>query len=118
MAYAVAGALAPIAALVARAAHADAPRPTAELQFVAQSTEPSCPSEREFRDRVVARVGFDPFVAAASRRVVVTLRDEGSDVHAEARLVSLSDATPGATSKLVGRRELTAKRSECAERPA
>jgi len=103
------GALAALLGCAARAA-ADAPapavRPSASLEFRSTSTEPSCPTERDFRDHVVGRLGFDPFVTGAPRTLAVTLRDDKKKVRAE---VVLRGGDGG------GRRELEANRSECGE---
>ncbi len=81
-------------------------RPSAALEFRSTSTEASCPTERDFRDHVVGRLGFDPFVAGAARTLAVTLRDDKKKVRAE---VALRGDGAG------GRRELEANRSECGE---
>jgi hypothetical protein len=94
------------AGLAVADAPVDAARPAAVLEFRSTSTEPSCPTERDFRDHVVGRLGFDPFVADAPRTLAVTLRDEKKKVRAE--VVLRGDAAGG-------HRTLEANRSECGE---
>jgi hypothetical protein len=100
--------LALLACITRASADAPAPaqRPAAALEFRSTSTEPSCPTERDFRDHVVGRLGFDPFVAGAPRTLAVTLRDDNKKVRAA---VVLRGGEGG------GRRELEANRSECGE---
>jgi len=83
-------------------------RPDAQLEFHGDSTEKSCPTEAEFRDRVVSRLGFDPFVPSAKQTVAVRFRDDKQKVRAEVSLRA-------ASGNVVGRRELVAIRAQCSE---
>lgn len=83
-------------------------RPDAQLEFHGDASDKSCPTETEFRDRVVSRLGFDPFVAAAKQTIEVRFRDDKQRVRAEVALRA-------PTGSVVGRRELVAPRSQCGE---
>jgi|GEM_PF-1553929 len=97
-----------LAAAPARAAAAEPALPRATLAYQNRATEPSCPGEREFRDRVVGRLGADPFVASAERSIAVSLRDDGARRRVHAEIVATGPGT-------AGRRELVVERAECAE---
>lgn len=51
-------------------------KPEAVLVFKSATQHPSCPTERELRDAVVSRLGYDPFVVTSSRRVTVSLSEK------------------------------------------
>lgn len=95
-------------ALISALARAEDDKPSARLEFANVSSLSSCPGERNFRDRVAARLGLDPFEAGAARTVVATLRDDKQKLRGEVVL-------RGADGNVIGRRELSAPRGECSE---
>ena len=103
--------LAPSLLLLATVAVADAdrgPTPSARLTYERDPAATSCPNERELRDAVSARLGYDPFARAAANRVSVTLTRAGRGL--DARVV----ATDGA-GHTTGSRRLTSATDDCAE---
>jgi len=80
----VALALASAAALMTVTAPSGAsPKETATLTYAPAA---SCPDEAAFRRKVAARLGYDPFVAAASRSIDVSFTTSGRTVTATTRL--------------------------------
>jgi hypothetical protein len=82
----------------------EAPR----LEYVVGEGTPSCPSEREFRDAVAARLGHDPFASASSRSLRVNVGLEGGELAATGALVEAD----GRAARL---RRITRGASDCRE---
>lgn len=101
-------AIAAFAALTCRnVAHAEE-RIHARLSYAPEADVERCPSEREVKDAVAARLGYDPFVETtppAEREVVVKVRRRGTGI-----LGSLELRGPRP-----GQRELASPRGDCRE---
>lgn len=79
----------------------------AALTYAPDADIERCPSERELRDAVAARLGYDPFVDAGpgDLEVVVTVRRRGAGIVGQ---LELRGPRPG-------RRELASPRGDCRE---
>lgn len=77
-------------------------RPEASLVYVRGAGALDCPDEVTFRENVAAKLGFDPFVAVAKRRVVVQL-DRASGGYA-AQLQLLQDGAAARSRSLTSSR--------------
>jgi len=70
--------------------------------------ELGCPQEREFRDTVAGRLGYDPFRADAPRLIETRIERRGARLHGTVRVKDANDAP-------IGSRQLQAGETECAE---
>lgn len=77
-----------------------------DYQVAAEAT--SCPAESAFRASVAARLGYDPFVAAAKRTAVVVLSGAPNDLRALVRMVGEGGAS-------LGEKQLTSREPDCSE---
>jgi hypothetical protein len=93
-----------LAALARSAAAAE----RAELAYEREPALTTCPDEGEMRERVAARLGYDPFEAGAGRRVTVRLRRVGRSIEG---LVAMRDAS-GAPA---GERRVSSAAGDCRE---
>ncbi len=80
-------------------------REQAHLTYTHDADLERCPNERELRDAVGARLGYDPFVEVAAREVGVTVTRRGGGI-----VGTLSLKGPRA-----GQREIVSPRGDCHE---
>jgi hypothetical protein len=78
---AVAAALIASSASIARAEHA-----SVKLSYSLPKAAAGCPDEATFRSLVAARLGYDPFVGASTRSLVVEFQSRGSEVMGRLKL--------------------------------
>ena len=95
-------------ATVALAGAERGPTPTARLSYARDPAATDCPDERDLRNAVSARLGYDPFASDAANQVSVTLTRAGRGL--DARVVVADGA--GHTT---GSRRLTSATGDCAE---
>lgn len=89
------------------AAHADEPA-RARLAYAHEPSIAGCPSDRELRDAVASRLGYDPFAAAKDdepMQIVVQVRRRGAAV---AGTLEIMGPRPG-------KKELDSPRGDCRE---
>jgi hypothetical protein len=99
----------PLAALLALLFAAPARAEEApKLDYVVASDTVGCPSDREFRAAVTARVGRDPFVARSDRTLRVDVRLEDGELAATGALVEVNGDSSGL-------RRITGKPDDCRE---
>ncbi|HEY4102457.1 MAG TPA: hypothetical protein VGM44_01150 [Polyangiaceae bacterium] len=79
-AFATAALLALAATCATKRAHAD--HEVAELSYERPSELEACPDENAFRRAVIARLGRDPFVVGAARKISVRLTQSGATLSA------------------------------------
>jgi hypothetical protein len=85
--------------------HAD---PAPRLEYIVGEDVSNCPTEREFRDAVAARLGADPFVPESPRRLVVEVRLENGELSATGAIVEANGGTAGL-------RRITGASGDCRE---
>jgi hypothetical protein len=95
-------------ALLAWAATTSAQERAAVRLSYEVAPELGCPEEREFRDTVAGRLGYDPFRADAPRLIETRIERRGARLHGTVRVKDANDAA-------VGSRQLQAGETECAE---
>jgi hypothetical protein len=93
-------------AVVLVEARALAEQPRAHLLFVREAGAERCPDEQAVRAAVAARLGYDPFSAAAAQEVSVIFGPSGHGLHARIELVD-------AQGEVTNARELTARGAAC-----
>src|SRR5262245_13665586 len=82
------------------------PRASIRLSYDRDARATSCPDERQMRDLVAARLGYDPFTQAAEQSIAISIRREGGGLRAD---VEIRDRD----GQVTGSRRLDSTRSDC-----
>ena len=80
------------AALALSATHVRAEHAQVKLSYATAKAAPSCPDEATFRGLVAARLGYDPFVSADVRSLLVSYEQRGAEVLGRLELSADGDA--------------------------
>lgn len=97
-----------LVASLATPARAERPAATVQLEYDRREGAGSCPDARAVAAGVAERLGYEPFVAAASSRVRVTVLRRDRVFQARIEMVGPNDSAKA-------ERVLSSRRSDCAE---